>query len=397
MTHDESPSLNTDSGHKRRLPWPIIAATLATTLSVATVGGIWIYTARTFHTDPFSHWRYPISHLSTFQAHKWGLTVSVLRYEPKNDVLLSQTEIGRVTGERDKIKLWQGVTQTPLSTIVPDYPYAFLSLSADQKQLAVADWEGTLTMLTATERGENPQQVEDSAAWQKSHITDLKNQGRTNGLAITSDGKTVAISRWADGPQTYSDLSVINVQTKQILYRFDMADSLEANSRVGGFSPDGKLLALARSNYRIELLDTTTGKVLHKLVSAHQPTSRRLSADTQIAFSEDSERLLLGTPESVELWSAKTGDRLRTFVYSDRDTGWETDAIALSPNNKWIAAANFGTTYLWSAETGRLLRTIPEPENVKSIASLAFSSDSRRLFGGTLDGKIVSWQLPIRL
>ncbi|MBI3910349.1 MAG: PD40 domain-containing protein [Armatimonadetes bacterium] len=105
------------------------------------------------------------------------------------------------------------------------------------------------------------------------------------------------------------------------------------------FSPDGKLLATAGSG-GIVLWNPRTGARQRTLTSNN-------SYIRSIAFSADGRLLAAGS--TAQLWDVASGRLLQQF-------GWAATAVALSPDGKTLASANWvqREVCLWDTESGNL-------------------------------------------
>ena len=121
--------------------------------------------------------------------------------------------------------------------------------------------------------------------------------------------------------------------------------STRAGSQSVAFSRDGKLLASASWDRTVKVWDTATWKLLHDL---HDSPG---AAAQCVAFGRDSRTAGLGQHR----WHRQGLGRARTETHVLRGhTSW-VQAVAFSPDGKWIASASLdGTVKIWQAP--------PEPE-----------------------------------
>jgi WD40 repeat protein len=105
-----------------------------------------------------------------------------------------------------------------------------------------------------------------------------------------------------------------------------------------------------------------------------------------IDVSPDSTRFASASSEgSLGVFSITTGERLLGPILHGE---WLT-AVKFSPSGEYIAtASSSGRVRTWDANTGSRLSEISRPGANWSHAPLAWSSDSKRLFFVTPDGKV---------
>jgi WD40 repeat protein len=153
-------------------------------------------------------------------------------------------------------------------------------------------------------------------------------------------------------------------------------------------SPDGSRIASGGLDETIRIWETASGKLL-TTISGH------VGSVKQISFSWDGRVIAAGGFGSamIGVWDVAAGKPLRDFR-SDNGT---KPAVAISPSNNWLAAADKAGVNVWDLETGALIKSLPRAS--AHFESLAFSPDGGRLIAGGL--KIALWDLstekPIQL
>ncbi|EAQ79670.1 c-type cytochrome domain-containing protein [Blastopirellula marina] len=149
--------------------------------------------------------------------------------------------------------------------------------------------------------------------------------------------------------------------------------------------PDGRQIAVTLAN-QLYVYDAASGQRLAQLQdSALDPATAHRDLSKTLAWSSDGTLLASGGYREVKLWRQPHEARLATLP-----TGSAATAIAVSPDQKWLAiAAADHTIQLWNAATAE-----PGPKMTghdKQVTALRFTADGQRLVSASLDGTIRIW------
>jgi WD40 repeat protein/tRNA A-37 threonylcarbamoyl transferase component Bud32 len=226
-----------------------------------------------------------------------------------------------------------------------------------------------------------------------------KEPGSAAGLAVSPDGKSLALAWLRHDPQgqggaykVRNQLEMWDVSGPNPVKRWQLGPEERGDTPVACFSPDGSLLA-AWSGADLRLCDAKTGaqRVLRNvLLEDIDPTHGVLHNVKQMRFGPDGRLLFAaldgGKVASVDvaagtrlgLWKAHQGDVL---------------AIAVSPDGRTLATGGDDRTVrLWDATTGNPLARWQAHE--AKVTALDFSPDGRTLVSGSGDGVCKLWDLP---
>jgi len=154
------------------------------------------------------------------------------------------------------------------------------------------------------------------------------------------------------------------------------------------FSPDGRTLAIAGGEGRVELWDVATRKVLRELTDpAAAPSQPMLSV---VRYSPDGSVIAAGPQETnhVTLWATKSGRVIgRPIITNSPGTGG-AQSISFSPDSKRIAVPGArGTVGIWEVATGR---RVGEPLTIGSVdvAAAIFADDGRMMIASDDSGSV---------
>jgi beta-lactamase regulating signal transducer with metallopeptidase domain/WD40 repeat protein len=167
----------------------------------------------------------------------------------------------------------------------------------------------------------------------------MERRVRVKSLALSTDGRRLAtvgsqngVSLWdvASG-QLVLDFRNDNTNRKHPDPKIETSVTQQVISV--GFSPDGESFAVS-DMLGVKLVDTQSGRVLRSIDAPH----RYHDANPQFIFSADGQLFtLLGTlpedgePRTISIWSAESGERLRTLAI-------RATAAAFSTDGNWFTA-----------------------------------------------------------
>jgi WD40 repeat protein len=154
----------------------------------------------------------------------------------------------------------------------------------------------------------------------------------------------------------------------------------EGNVTTVAFAADNKTLASGGWDGFVRLWDATTGEELRQIF-AHK------AMVTTVVFSQDGKTLASrgGIDGTVRLWDPATGNKRRTFDGLQKANPWRFNrdsALAISPDNKTIAAGDANVIHFWDIASGKESRKL---DAHRVCLSLAFSRDGTLLASGGVD------------
>ncbi len=204
-------------------------------------------------------------------------------------------------------------------------------------------------------------------------VRSIKSYSGDNGLAISPDGKTLAIFR--TGVRLYDTTSGGELRT---LFEQSSVSSATCGAPLA-FSPDSATLAVQVGD-TVKLYDVASGQELDTIVA---------KGASSVAFAADGKSLYVGTWQGGIRLDVSTGQPLFSFGGPLGDGS----CLALSADGTLLATAGFSgnVVSLRDAATGRQLRTFNG--HTAGVTRLAFSPDGRMLASAGDDITIRLWDV----
>jgi eukaryotic-like serine/threonine-protein kinase len=160
------------------------------------------------------------------------------------------------------------------------------------------------------------------------------------------------------------------------------------------FSPEaeGRYLVSANVDGSVKLWDATQLGEIEK--TGPQKPLRTFPGHSpgiclNVAFSPDGKRIAIADTEyTVKIWEVETGKELATL----RGHSGDVYTVAFSPDGRWAASAGEDSTVkVWDSHTGKLIRSFRGHTGL--VNSLAFTSDGQRLVSGSRDRTVKFWDV----
>jgi WD40 repeat protein len=174
--------------------------------------------------------------------------------------------------------------------------------------------------------------------WDAATGSELRRLGDKQGQAfgpasLSPDGKLVAVGGWGDQPNKAG--AVYELASGKWLYGFGKV-SQHIYAR---FSPDGALLVTRGTDLEIQLLEATTGKLVHRL-KGHEPKDGVGESVEETLFAPDGKTLIsTGVDATIRFWDVMTGKQRKQIDVG----GKPIRQMLLSADGKWLASISWVT------------------------------------------------------
>ena len=264
-------------------------------------------------------------HLKTLKAHKdyvQGLDISA-----DGRTLVSSSRSDRT------VQFWEITSGGRLKTfrVVPVGVRGFLS-RVFEKRGVITDWTFSLdARLFVIRYQDGTVEMKDAATGRVLKIIKENEGYNLSGIAISADGKTLAIAS--------DKIRLWDVPTGSQLRTLPGNSILE-------ISPNGKTLLVNRPLIQsIEVWNIDTGELRVTI-------NRGRGFSWKFTSSMDFKTIVIGESEgTIRFWDTDTGEQLKIF-----NSGHEHQVfdLAFSPDGTMLAAGNAVTARVWDAHTGEL-------------------------------------------
>jgi WD40 repeat protein len=291
--------------------------------------------------------------------------VQALAYSPDGQLLAAG-------GKDGNIRLWRPSGEIAGSMKVTDQAVRALVFAPDGQSFAAGYSSGRVLIWKVRPDPNDPVLIR----------TDF---GDVAGLAYSPDGKTLAVTG------SGNVLQLFDVASGKIVRVFRVGELKEGLSTLR-FSPDGQHLLVSgqvtlnegTSWTTIKLLEVGTGKEVFLSPGPKLPEKRQQEVAgyrAPIAFSPDGKRLAGAVSDGrIDLLDPASG-KLRGELTGHR--GLVADLVFLPDGKRLVSGGNDRTLRVWDVETGK---EVSEPLQLTDpVSGLALSPDGKRLAVGQAD------------
>jgi WD40 repeat protein len=224
----------------------------------------------------------------------------------------------------------------------------------------------------------------DTTTWKQVGAPLRSSQGRGEGVDFSSDGRTLAIA----GGEGRVELWDVATKTKRRELTDPAAASSEEPALAGvQFSPDGSVVAAGgQESNHVTLWDAVTGRVIGRPIIVNPPET---GGAQSISFSPDSKRIVVpGAQGTVGIWDVATGQRVgRPLRVGDAAV---EGAIFAKDGRTLITTDDSGALSVLDMRSGRLVGS-PLSVGNQVLDSLDLSPDGRLVAAASFGGSVYVW------
>jgi WD40 repeat protein len=213
------------------------------------------------------------------------------------------------------------------------------------------------------------------------HKTEIKGRGGIQALAMSADGRIVAMNKGREGIELF-DVSAKRERRAGLSFGTDAVRSL-------AFAADGRTLAAGDYENRIRLWDATTGREIRMLEGHRRVPVSGKNGVFCLAFAPGGTTLASGGADgTVRVWDVKTGKEIACCA----GHGGRVRALAFTPDGKGLASGGADNVFrLWDPATGREVG--PEKGAGGAVTGMSVSANGQTLALVQMPGRLSLWDL----
>ncbi len=300
------------------------------------------------------------------------------------------------------VRVWRGSSVAPSREYPVSAPVVALNFNDDGSRLAIVTEDGGLWIRDVARDVEH-RFLESPAGWQ----VVFGESGRVSMAGSSSAGYRAFVEDMIEPATGFfrPDMRAANPQLQL----------LESSSEVLLFSEADRALKVFRlppitgsggqSEFSFARLSADAARIAFEvepgelrfvlsrdLIDMSDPVASTISylghpqSVTDLVFSADSEFAVSAAVDgSIRVWRTASGEPLPYFIRTD---GPVVDALAISPDNRWLVVADEARLRLLDLETGQ---SVAERQTGERVTSLYFGSSASVMYAATAAGAV--WRL----